>query len=162
MPVELLSGKNRDEKPDRKNVLTKETPVWNEPDTKKKYQKSSLTAEEATRIHQQLQQFMLKDKLFKDPELSLGQLAEMLNIHSNVLSQVINSFEDKIFYDYINGLRIEEFKTLVTNPDNQQYTLLSLAYECGFNSKTAFNRNFKKNTGFSPTEYLSQVKVKLA
>ena len=104
---------------------------------------------------------MLKDKLFKDPELNLGQLAGNLNVHSNVLSQVINSFENKSFYDYINGLRIEEFKTLVADPVNRQYTLLSLAYECGFNSKTAFNRNFKKVTALSPSEYLSQIKVNL-
>ena len=133
-----------------------------EPDTRRKYQKSSLTDDEARRIYQQLHQLMFKDKLFKDPELNLGQLAENLNVHSNVLSQVINSFENKSFYDYINGLRIEEFKTLVADPVNRQYTLLSLAYECGFNSKTAFNRNFKKVTALSPSEYLSRIKVNLA
>ena len=136
--------------------------VSNEPDTRRKYQKSSLTDDEARRIYQQLHQLMFKDKLFKDPELNLGQLAENLNVHSNVLSQVINSFENKSFYDYINGLRIEEFKTLVADPVNRQYTLLSLAYECGFNSKTAFNRNFKKVTALSPSEYLSRIKVNLA
>ncbi|HZI54714.1 MAG TPA: helix-turn-helix domain-containing protein, partial [Chitinophagaceae bacterium] len=87
---------------------------------------------------------------------------EILKIHPNTLSQVINSFENKTFYDYINGLRIEEFKTLVTDPGSRQFTLLSLAFECGFNSKTAFNRNFKKATGQSPSDYLNQVKINLA
>ncbi|HET9745949.1 MAG TPA: helix-turn-helix domain-containing protein [Chitinophagaceae bacterium] len=159
--VEPVSKNEGNPKAGVKNVW-EVTPVPNLPDAKLKYQKSSLTAEEATRIHQQLEHLMLKDKLFKDPELSLGQLAEMLNVHSNVLSQVINSFENKNFYDYINSLRIAEFKTLAADPGNRQYTLLSLAYECGFNSKTAFNRNFKKVTGASPTEYLSKVNVNLA
>ena len=134
----------------------------NQSGTKQKYQKSSLTTENATKVHEQLQQLMLKDKLFKEPELNLADLAEMLRVHPNILSQVINSFENKTFYDYINRLRIEEFKTLVTDPGSRQFTLLSLAFECGFNSKTAFNRNFKKATGQSPSEYLNHVKINLA
>ena len=161
-PTKPASEKNENAGTEIENVLQNATLVSNDPDARQKYQKSSLTEEEAMRIHKQLQHFMIKDKLFKEPELNLGQLAETLNVHSNVLSQVINSFEDKTFYDYINDLRIGEFKTLAANPVNRQYTLLSLAYECGFNSKTAFNRNFKKVTGLSPTEYLIQIKVKLA
>src|SRR5687768_13631625 len=142
--------------------LQSSLPGTDQATAKQKYQRSSLTAVNATRIHEQLQQLMIKDKLFKDPELSLAELAEILKIHPNTLSQVINSFENKTFYDYINGLRIEEFKTLVTDPGSRQFTLLSLAFECGFNSKTAFNRNFKKVTGQSPSDYLNQVKIKLA
>lgn len=134
----------------------------NEPATKTKYQKSSLNNETAARLHYQLTELMETERIFTNPELNLGELAERLSVHPNILSQVINSFENKIFYDYINGLRIEEFKNLVSDPRNQQYTLLSLAYDCGFNSKTAFNRNFKKTTGLSPSEYLRQANVNLA
>ena len=161
-PAKSLLGKDVNAGSEIKNQLQTAAHVSNEPDTKRKYQKSSLTAAEAGRIYNQLHQLMLKEKLFKDPELNLGQLAGNLNVHSNVLSQVINSFENKTFYDYINGLRIEEFKTLVADPQSSQYTLLSLAFECGFNSKTAFNRNFKKTTGLSPSEYLNQLKINLA
>jgi AraC-like DNA-binding protein len=131
------------------------------PDAKPKYQKSSLSEGEAKRIHEHLHQLMANEKLFKDPDLNLGELAAKLDVHQNVLSQVINSFESRTFYDYINGLRVEEFKILVADPVNNQYTLLSLAFECGFNSKTAFNRNFKKTTGLSPSEYLDQIKINL-
>lgn len=134
----------------------------NEPTTKTKYQKSSLNNETAARLHDQLTELMMTERIFTNPELNLGELAERLAVHPNILSQVINSFENKIFYDYINSLRIEEFKNLVSDPRNQQYTLLSLAYDCGFNSKTAFNRNFKKATGLSPSEYLRQANVNLA
>jgi AraC-like DNA-binding protein len=86
-------------------------------------------------------------------------VAEELEIHPNTLSQVINTVEQKNFFDYVNTLRIEEFKERIANPDNQKYTLLSLAFECGFNSKTSFNRNFKNLTGKSPSEYLKESKA---
>ncbi|MRX69124.1 Helix-turn-helix domain-containing protein [Flavobacterium resistens] len=119
-----------------------------------KYEKSSLTNSELQLLHQKLTQIMTNEKLYKNPDLTLADLSQKLNIHSNVLSQVINSAEEKNFYDYINSQRVQEFKKLIILPENQKFTLLSVAFECGFNSKTAFNRNFKKATGLSPSEYL--------
>ncbi len=130
-------------------------PVIIEVQDKVKYLKSTLKEEDATKIHAQLKNIMRTEKLFKNPELTLGDLAERLGIHQNTLSQVINSFEQKHFYDYINELRIEKFKEIALTPDSQKYTLLSLAFDCGFNSKTTFNRTFKKSTGISPKEYLA-------
>ncbi|WP_337045135.1 helix-turn-helix domain-containing protein [Emticicia sp. 17c] len=127
-----------------------------------KYQKSALKEEEALLIHTQLRQLMQTEKLFKIPELTLGKLAEKLGVHQNTLSQVINSFEQKTFYDYINHLRIEAFKEIVLADDSKKYTLLSLAFDCGFNSKTSFNRTFKKTLGMSPKEYLAQISLPLA
>lgn len=126
-----------------------------------KYEKSGLGEEQAERIYKQLLGCMTNQKLFSDSELTLAALAKTLDVHPNHLSQVINSFEGKNFYDYINLYRVEEFKKLAPLPDNRNYTLLSLAYECGFNSKTSFNRNFKKATGVSPTEYLHQLNIPL-
>jgi AraC-like DNA-binding protein len=131
-------------------------------EAKVKYQKSALTEEDAMKIHQRLTAVMMNEALFKNPELTLADVAGKLGVHPNILSQVINSVEKKSFYDYINGLRIEEFKKVTSIPDHRQFTLLALAFECGFNSKTAFNRNFKKATGLSPTEYLTQQQVILA
>lgn len=127
--------------------------------TKKKYQKSGLSDLGATTIHKNLTELMLSAKVFKNPELTLVELAQILNLHPNSLSQVINSLEHKNFYDYINDHRVEEFKKIVGLPKNQKYTLLALALECGFNSKTTFNRNFKKSTGLSPSEYLKKMDV---
>jgi AraC-like DNA-binding protein len=126
-----------------------------------KYQKSGLTKDVAQDIHEALIQIVDKEKIYKDAELTLSSLASLLDIHPNYLSQVINQVEEKNFYDYINLKRIEAFKKLVAQPDSQKYTLLALAYDCGFNSKTSFNRNFKKATGLSPSEYLKAVKVHL-
>lgn len=126
-----------------------------------KYEKSGLQKEAADKIHQDLTNLMQVEKVFKNEELSLSQLAQQLGIHPNNLSQVINTYEKKSFYDYINTLRIEEFKQLAMKPENEKYTLLSLAFECGFNSKTSFNRNFKKITGESPSDYLNAMHVTL-
>jgi AraC-like DNA-binding protein len=119
-----------------------------------KYEKSGLGTLELQSIHQKLTEIMEEEKLYKNSELTLSELSQKLNVHPNTLSQVINTVEQKNFYDYINYQRVEEFKRIILLPENQKFTLLSLAFECGFNSKTAFNRNFKKATGLSPSAYL--------
>lgn len=126
-----------------------------------KYNKLALSDSQLKAIHGELVQLMKQKKLFLTPELTLTMVAEELEIHPNTLSQVINTVEQKNFFDYVNTFRIEEFKERIAIPDNQKYTLLSLAYECGFNSKTSFNRNFKNLTGKSPSEYLKESKAML-
>jgi AraC-like DNA-binding protein len=126
-----------------------------------KYEKSTISAADIKAIHQQLSGLMETGKFYKEPELTLSDIAQKLNVHPNTISQVINSMEQKNFYEYINLQRVDEFKRLVTLPGNQQFTLLSLAFECGFNSKTSFNRNFKKATGLSPSEFLKQANIHL-
>jgi AraC-like DNA-binding protein len=124
---------------------------------KLKYERSGLNKDQSGDIYDRLIELMNREKLFSDPDLSLATLAKMLDVHPNHLSQVINSHENKSFYDFINFYRVEEFKKLALLPVNRNFTLLSLAFECGFNSKTSFNRNFKKLTGQSPSEYLQQL-----
>jgi len=124
----------------------------------KKYQKSALSLEDGIKIQETLRVIMETEKLYLNPELTLGDVAKKLSIHSNILSQVINTFEQKTFYDYINGLRIEAFKEAVAIEGNQRFTLFSLAFECGFNSKSSFNKHFKKVTNLTPSEYLNSLK----
>jgi len=123
---------------------------------KRKYAKSGLNEESAKELHLRLTHLMVIEKLFTEPELTLADLSSRLGVHSNYLSQVINEMEGVNFYDYINSLRVDEFKRLALLPENQKYTLLALAFECGFNSKSAFNRCFKKATDLSPSEYVKQ------
>ena len=126
---------------------------------KRKYSKSGLSPEMADNLHKRLKKIMESDKIYTESELSLSELANRLNTIPNYLSQVINDKEGQTFYDYINMLRIEEFKRLISSPDSKKYTLLSLSYDCGFNSKSSFNKNFKKVTGKSPSEYLNNLPV---
>ncbi|MGB4772864.1 MAG: helix-turn-helix domain-containing protein [Chitinophagaceae bacterium] len=123
---------------------------------RKKYANSGLNPELALQIHTKLVTAMEREKLFTEPELSLAMLAGKLDVHPNYLSQVINEKEGKSFFDYINTLRVEEFKRLAALPESSQFTLLSLAFDCGFNSKSAFNKNFKKVTGQSPSAYYAR------
>lgn len=126
---------------------------------RKKYAKSGLNEERANELRERLEELMLVERLFIEPELTLTDLANRLDTHPNYLSQVINEIEGINFYDYINHLRVEEFKRLLLRPENQRFTLLAIAYDCGFNSKSAFNRCFKKTTGLSPSEYVKQLKA---
>lgn len=127
-----------------------------------KYERSRLTDQETELIHKQLLQLIRQEKSHLVPGLTLAMVAQQLAVHPNTLSQVINRAEQKSFFDYINTLRVEEFKQKVTLPESQQYTLLSLAFDCGFNSKTAFNRNFRNITGQSPSEYLKEQQISLS
>jgi AraC-like DNA-binding protein len=123
---------------------------------KKKYSNSGLNAIGIQVLQLQLLELMAREKPFLNPELTLTELASQLHTHPNYLSQVLNDELGANFYDYINALRVEEFKRLVTLPENQKYTLLALAYQSGFNSKAAFNRNFKKLTQESPSLFLKK------
>lgn len=126
---------------------------------KRKYQKSGLRSDNSETLHRQLNQVMQDEKFYCESELSLSELASRLSTQPNYLSQVINEREGKSFYDYINTLRIEEFKRLADSPESRKYTLLALAEQCGFNSKSSFNRYFKKVTGQSPSEFMQAVSV---
>ncbi|WP_336962950.1 helix-turn-helix domain-containing protein [Chryseobacterium contaminans] len=126
-----------------------------------KYHKSSPGDDVIQAVYEKLIARMTQEKLYKDPELNLNYVAQLLDVHPNVLSQTINSVENKNFYDYINRQRIEEFKRIASLPENQKYTILSLAFESGFNSKTSFNRNFKKYMNCSPREFLKSQNLNL-
>ena len=123
-------------------------------DNKPRYTKSGLKEDQADEIKQQLEKMIVERKLFLDESISLPKLAELLNIHPNYLSQIINERFQKNFYDFINSYRVEEFKRLISLGRNKNKTFFALALDCGFNSKASFNTSFKKHTGITPSEYL--------
>jgi AraC-like DNA-binding protein len=98
-------------------------------------------------------ELMEVEKYYQEPELTLQDLADKLQVPSYQVSQAINEGLKKNFYDLINGYRIEEAKRLLLDPVNSNYTILSVGFEAGFNSKTTFNTVFKKFTGHTPTEF---------
>jgi AraC-like DNA-binding protein len=155
-PVENWVSEFKNEGGD--DVVLKESVPGLAGSKKKKYAKSGLNEEAAQDLHKRLKELMETKELFKEPELTLSDLAIHLSIHPNYLSQVINDIEHVNFYDYINALRVAKFKKEVTLPENKHLTLSAISYDCGFNSKSAFNRFFKKSTGLSPSEYLKSIK----
>ena len=128
-------------------------------DEKKRYAKSGLNEEMSDLIYEKLIQIMPKEALYKKDDLTLSLLAKRLNVHPNHLSQVINEKEEKNFYNYINSLRIKEFIRLASLPDNKKFTMISLAYDCGFNSKSTFNKHFKSYTSKTPSDYFKEQKT---
>ena len=127
-----------------------------EPQEENKYKKSGLKDAEGELLHQQVCALMQKEKPYLEPKLSLGQLAEMLGVAANKLSQVINQYEEKNFYDFVNGYRVQEFIVRAQCESNKNLNLLGIAYGSGFNSKSSFNQVFKKMMGETPSAYLKR------
>jgi len=100
------------------------------------------------------------DKPFLDPDLTLSVLAKQLQVPNKKLSTLLNQNMNISFYDFINTKRVEEVKRLMYSPEAQKYTLLAIAYDCGFKSKSSFNRVFKKITGQSPSDYRNTLFIK--
>jgi AraC-like DNA-binding protein len=124
---------------------------------KEKYAKSGLKKDTSDVVYKKLIDLMTTGLVYKNRELTIGTLASKLEVHPNHLSQIINELEGKNFYDFVNTYRVNEFKRIVRFPENQNITLLALAHDCGFNSKSSFNRYFKKATGQTPSQYFSNI-----
>ncbi len=119
----------------------------------KRYAKSGLDKEKANELYIELKTIMQKQELYKNPSLTLKDLAKELNCSAHYLSQVINENEQMNFYSYINKLRIHSFLEQMELPANKKYTMLSIAHDCGFSNKSTFNRHFKKITDQTPSDY---------
>lgn len=108
----------------------------------------------AKKYKDKLIQYIEQNEAFLDSELTLRSLAEQINLHPNKLSWLLNEMHEQNFNQFINNYRIEYFKKLALKPDSSQFSILGLAYESGFNSKTVFNTYFKKSTGLSPKAWI--------
>lgn len=100
-----------------------------------------------------LEYIISKEKRYLDPNMSLEQLSEELQLSKSHLSRIINTELNMSFSDYVNSFRINEAKKLLLNPEFSKYTLVSIGLESGFNSKTTFNNTFKKFTEQTPSQY---------
>ena len=95
---------------------------------------------------------------YQDPELSLSLLAEKLDLSPHELSRIVNTVLKKSFNDFISEFRVAEVIRKMQDPAYDHITLLGIAYDAGFNSRTTFHRIFKQLTGKSPAEYKSEQK----
>ncbi len=102
--------------------------------------------------------YMEKFKPYTNPKLTLVELAAKLKLPPYLLSRIINAGFNKNFFDFVNTYRIEDFKRRVDDPNFRNHTLLSIAFDVGFNSKTAFNRSFKKITNQTPSSYFRNMR----
>jgi ligand-binding sensor domain-containing protein/AraC-like DNA-binding protein len=122
-----------------------------------KYKTSRLDRTKMEEIVSELDDLMTREKLFLDPDLTLGDLAKRLKIHYNYISRIINEHFGLSYNDFINKYRVEEVKTRFSDPDYMNKTVLEIMYETGFYSKSVFNTAFKKFTGVTPSEYRKNI-----
>jgi len=100
---------------------------------------------------------MDKKQLYKNEGFSLCQVASALNINPCYLSKIINQASNKKFTDIVNTYRINDVKNAFHSNKHNRYTIMSLAYDAGFSSKSTFNSIFKKETDLTPTQYIHQL-----
>jgi AraC-like DNA-binding protein len=103
-----------------------------------------------------LETAMEEDRLFLNPKLSIYELSIKLEVSQKSVSQAINNHFNMSFRDFINSYRLEEVKAKLKDTGYSHMSILGIALECGFNSEASFYRIFKKNTGISPKEFMSQ------
>jgi AraC-like DNA-binding protein len=99
--------------------------------------------------------YMKTEKPYLISDISIDKLAEMLDLTSHHLSQIINEQFGKNFFEFINEYRVEEVKQQIARNRGEKYTLLSIAHDSGFNSKSTFNSTFKKYTKLTPKQYMN-------
>jgi AraC-like DNA-binding protein len=119
------------------------------------YNKALLSLQQIDEITRRFDLLMAQERLYIDPELRLDDLTERLGVTRNHLSQAINRKYNRRLPDILNEYRVQEAIRLLSDPAYREYTILRIALESGFNSKSTFNAGFKRVTGKSPSDYKS-------
>ncbi len=101
----------------------------------------------------QLLNFMETNRPYLNEDLSLQKLSLLMDVSTHQLSHTINHGLNTNFYRFVNAYRIEEVKKKLKNPEFDKLSILGIAFESGFNSKSTFNKIFKEETGMTPSEY---------
>ena len=109
------------------------------------------------RIFNSLENAMRTEKMFLQTNLSLQELSNNVKIPQHHITQTLNIYKRQNFYDYVNAYRVEAFIKNLKNGDADNFSLLGIAFDSGFNSKSSFNRVFKNTTGKSPSEFKKSV-----
>jgi AraC-like DNA-binding protein len=117
------------------------------------YERSGLMTEYIGRIKQKIEEYFENDKPYLNGDLTLQDVASHLNLPKHHLTQVFTMGIGKNFYTYVNDFRLAEVKSRLKDPAYKNFSLLAIAFDSGFNSKTSFNTLFKKYTGLTPSEY---------
>ncbi|WP_420387021.1 helix-turn-helix domain-containing protein [Roseivirga sp.] len=109
---------------------------------------------------EKIERLMLNEKMYENPELVISDISSQLGTHSRNISQVINQGFNMNFNDFVNHYRLKALLLKLEAGEHHTKTLLALALECGFNSKSTFNRAFKRSTSLTPKEYIEKLSGK--
>lgn len=119
----------------------------------KKYSRSGLRPRQAEGYLESLRSFLEAEQPYLRRDLTIQDIALSLDIPQHHLTQTINELLEKNFYTLINEYRVEEVKKRLLNPKYNHLTVLAIAHDAGFNSKSSFNMTFKKYVGLTPSQY---------
>ena len=115
---------------------------------------SVIDENELHELLEKLKLLMTRDKVYLNPDLNLELLSKYLEISEKHCSYILRKGKEMNFNQYVNNFRIEAFKERIHEGQNKTFTLTSIAYDCGFNSKSTFNRVFKSSCGVTPSEFV--------
>ncbi|MEE4116389.1 MAG: helix-turn-helix domain-containing protein [Marinilabiliaceae bacterium] len=118
------------------------------------YIKSGLKKAEAEKLLKKLLDFTEREKPFLDRDLNIHTLSELTSIPKHHITEVLNEYYGKNFFTFINEFRVTEVISRMKDPANKNFTILAIAYDSGFNSKSTFNTIFKSITGLTPSQYI--------
>jgi|GEM_PF-626459 len=133
-------------------ILTEIVEKKEDKESQGKYQKSGLKEEDAQKYLTEIENYMKMEKPFLNDELTISNVSYNLDIPKHYITQILNTYIGKNFYAYINHYRIEESKKYLTKEEYDK-TILEIAFDSGFKSKSVFNTLFKKHTGYTPSQY---------
>ncbi|PWL37832.1 AraC family transcriptional regulator [Flagellimonas aquimarina] len=119
----------------------------------KKYQQSKLSMQDLDNLKTTLETLMTEKKPYLNRKLAKSELSEMLGVSNPEIARLLNERIGMNFFEYVNFYRIKEFVELAKSQKAENLTFFGLAQEAGFNSKTTFNKSFKKLMGMSPKDY---------
>lgn len=131
--------------------------IMNQPEVmigkRKKYQKSGLSKKDVVRIGQLIESYLTENKAYTHSDFNVASLSLALNIPKHQISQVVGVYFGKPFYELIAEFRVKEVQRLLMEKKHQNLSILGIAFECGFQSKSAFNKAFKKITRQTPLQF---------
>jgi AraC-like DNA-binding protein len=131
----------------------KQPEIFNGIEEKPKYTHSRLTQPLKDQYLKRLQSYMLEEKPFLNPSLTINELGRKISISPRDVSQIINESLGVNFFDFVNSYRVEEAKRYLTDTSNRGKNILDILLDAGFNTKSVFNRVFKKHTGMTPSVF---------
>lgn len=121
--------------------------------SERRQERSALAAPEAERLERDLLGLMESERPWKEPDLTLADLAIRLESTPHKVSELLNARLGQTFYDFVNGYRVQEVQRRIASGENRTRTMLTLALDAGFASKSTFNQAFKSRTGQTPSDY---------
>jgi AraC-like DNA-binding protein len=118
---------------------------------------SNMSDESILNVIDEMNAYMITKKPYLDCDFSVYALAQALDVPRRTLSMVLSSGLSKNFYQYVNEFRIEEVKNRLKAPTEKHTTIIDIAFQSGFNSKSSFNSLFKQHCGVTPSQYRKTV-----